>query len=877
MFSDLQNRISKDRDRRKTPDSHSVQSSITARSMLASNESLTSLNSATAHRKSDRIKYFEAKIAELGVLLRQKDVSIETSNKEIDRLRSELLRANSRTGSLGGAKSDHTDEAPESVESRLDLGSMLSKAEANLAAVDRLSEEVIAQKDEQHRKAIQELECAKNNLVSLEEEVRTLRAQLAEKVAEIEDLSLQLTQLSKEMEAKNVALENAEELRLKLLDDQSVKTKALRELEAENDATEMKVKELTTELNQMKGALSRQKHEAVEALDRARVAQAEAEKANLQARNASVRASEREADLKDRVRLLEERLVILTEPDAGLFTEQMEDAKLTSGPIPSPDAPETASARCVTLLVERKLLETRLAETRKHLEEVKSNLGEKLADLESQITNLNDKIAGDSAKHASEKAEWESQRQKLDSELTEVRGKQAEADAALYRAELDRTARELAWEEQRREWELTHTSLKAEIAALQQTAQTECRTHAEVLQFSQELQSRISDLAKDIENGVKEADSLKREKEELKIQLDTGTAEIAELQQTISKYRALEKQNCEKVTKLEQELRELSETNAYLRTEMDRLTKTQEHARETEVAQGIALKEELARTEAELLASTKRIDDAQKAANAAEVKCQQLQSERDVLHAKMAEMEKGFQSRLAELEAKREEVETVQTSAEVASLKESINELNEVILDRNKTIRLQKQKLSELKKALGQGLRPVTVSNLSLISTDEEAHNHQQPSFVSGTAGSVALGGPSAVDVTLPPLFATSRQVPPASPPAILPAMETTQSLDSHCASTVLSTSSPGAVLTTNSHYDTDPVNFEYMRHVLLKFFLSHDSEALQLVRAVATVLKLSRKDEFLIRQRLEERRSWFATPVISPESSGQFAKMVSH
>lgn len=41
---------------------------------------------------------------------------------------------------------------------------MLSKAEANLAAVDRLSEEVIAQKDEQHRKAIQELECAKNNV-----------------------------------------------------------------------------------------------------------------------------------------------------------------------------------------------------------------------------------------------------------------------------------------------------------------------------------------------------------------------------------------------------------------------------------------------------------------------------------------------------------------------------------------------------------------------------------------------------------------------------------------------------------------------------------------------------------------------------------------
>lgn len=97
----------------------------------------------------------------------------------------------------------------------------------------------------------------------------------------------------------------------------------------------------------------------------------------------------------------------------------------------------------------------------------------------------------------------------------------------------------------------------------------------------------------------------------------------------------------------------------------------------------------------------------------------------------------------------------------------------------------------------------------------------------SGAAESVAAGVPSmAVDeVTLPPLFAASRQAPPASPPAILPAMETAQSLDSHCAPTLMSTASPAAAPTTNSQYDTDPINFEYMRHVLLKFFLSHDSE----------------------------------------------------
>ncbi|KAL5966417.1 Golgin subfamily A member 1 [Taenia solium] len=853
MFSDLQDKISRDRNNKRTSASRSVRSSVTAGSMMASNESLTSLNSATVHHKSDRIRYFEAKIAELGVLLRQKDISIEASTKEIDRLRTgklfdlvknsssiELLRVNSRAESWSVTKPNHIEKDPESVETRSDLGSILSKAEANLAEVDRLSEEVIAQKDEQHRKAIRELECAKNNLVSLEEEVRALRSELGEKVAEIEDLSFRLSQSLKEVEAKNVALENAEELHSKVLDNRSAKDKELCKFEAEKDAAEMKVKELTTELNQMKETLCRKEREAVEALDRVRAAQAEAEKANVQAKNASIR----EADLKDRVRLLEERLALLTEPDAGLFTEQMEEAKLTSGPIPSLDSPETASARCITLLVERKLLETRLAETQKLLEEVKSTLGKKVADFESQIIYLNGKIAGDAVEHASEKAEWESQRQKLESELTEVRDKQLESDAALGREESKRTERELAWEEQRREWELTHASLEAKISAMQQTAQTESRMHAEALQFSQELQSRISDLEKDVENGVKEANSLKCEKEELK------------------------------VTKLEQELRELSETNAHLRAEMAKLTQTYEHASEVDATQRAALKEELAGTEAELVASAKRIDDAEKAAKVAEVKCQQLQSERDVLYAKMAEMEKDLQSRLAEIEAKREEGET----AEVASLKASVEELNDVISDRNKTIRLQKQKMSELKRALGQGLRPVAVSNLSLISTDEEVHNHHRLS-VSGVTGSTASGGPSmAVDeVTLPPLFAASRQVPPTSPPAILPAVETTRSLDLHCAPTLMSTASPAAASATNSQYDTDPINFEYMRHVLLKFFLSHDSEALQLVRVVAAVLKLSKKDEFLIRQRLEERRSWFATPVVSPKSSGQFAKMVFH
>ncbi len=65
------------------------------------------------------------------------------------------------------------------------------------------------------------------------------------------------------------------------------------------------------------------------------------------------------------------------------------------------------------------------------------------------------------------------------------------------------------------------------------------------------------------------------------------------------------------------------------------------------------------------------------------------------------------------------------------------------------------------------------------------------------------------------------------------------------------------------------------MKYNLYLFFFIF-VKALQLVRAVSTILRLTKEDEFLIRQKLEQRRSWFATAIVSPQGSGQFAKVVS-
>uniref|UniRef100_A0A5K3EPH9 GRIP domain-containing protein n=1 Tax=Mesocestoides corti TaxID=53468 RepID=A0A5K3EPH9_MESCO len=867
MFSELHNKVSKDRDGKRPLDAHSIQSSFTA----GSNESLNSIYSASGHthRKSDRIKYLETKVSELGVLLRQKNLCLESSTKEIDRLKLELEQARSRSdGVLSEADHNRVENLQGIAEESSDLANKLTKAETDLEAVNRLSEEILAQKDEQQRKANQELDIVKHKLASSEEEVSVLRTQLTEKVVEIENLCRQLAQSSKEIEVKQKALEEAKALRLKLLSEQSAKEGSLNQLEAEKETAEKKLNELMTNFEQLKVALSRQERLTVEASDRAAVAQAEAEKARTRATSVEVRAAERESDLKDRIRLLEERLVLLTEPDAALFADHIEEAKLTTSPIPDDSSPEAASARCVTLLVERKLLETRLSETRKHLEDVKSTWNEKLSALESQITHLNEKIAEDSAEHSSSQIEWEHQRKHLESLVTELQEQCAEAQARAAKLQSDQADNERLAGEQNREWEVEKKSLLAKIAKMEQAAEAESRAHAEVLQKTQDLQSRVSALETDKENYVKEVDALKREKIELESQLDSTKAEVTQLREEYAAYQTSATESQERAKKVEQELQHLGNANNDLTTEIANLTNALEAEKEAGARHLNALNEEISKLKAQVQTSVDQISDAQKTANAAEAARRQVDSERSALQTKLVEMEKVFEAKIAEVKAKQKEDEDARTSSEVAALKAVIEELNETMSDRNKTIRLQKQKLSELKRALGQGLRPVTASNLSLISTDEEAHNHTQP-FVTSNV----VSPPQIVDeVTLPPLI-TSRQTaapPPApsSPPAMLPD-------ERHDRGARQMPLSPSALLL-DSQSDVDTVNFGYLRHVLLKFLLSRESEALQLVRAVATILRLSKEDEFLIRQKLEQRRSWFAAPVVSPKATGQFSKVVS-
>ncbi|KAK7077486.1 hypothetical protein SK128_024884, partial [Halocaridina rubra] len=63
-----------------------------------------------------------------------------------------------------------------------------------------------------------------------------------------------------------------------------------------------------------------------------------------------------------------------------------------------------------------------------------------------------------------------------------------------------------------------------------------------------------------------------------------------------------------------------------------------------------------------------------------------------------------------------------------------------------------------------------------------------------------------------------------------------------------------------NGSPNTDGVSHEYLKHVIIKYLTSREYEAVQLTRAVATLLHMTPEEERLLRETLEWKMSWFGS-----------------
>uniref|UniRef100_A0A0B7ATM3 Golgin subfamily A member 1 n=1 Tax=Arion vulgaris TaxID=1028688 RepID=A0A0B7ATM3_9EUPU len=79
---------------------------------------------------------------------------------------------------------------------------------------------------------------------------------------------------------------------------------------------------------------------------------------------------------------------------------------------------------------------------------------------------------------------------------------------------------------------------------------------------------------------------------------------------------------------------------------------------------------------------------------------------------------------------------------------------------------------------------------------------------------------------------------------------------------------------TTNVKRDLNKdINFIYLKHVVLKFMLSRESEAIQLIKAVSMLLNFTHQEQQLIKDTLEWKMSWFGHR--PPTGKGQTSRVV--
>ncbi|XP_064380057.1 golgin subfamily A member 1 isoform X2 [Dromaius novaehollandiae] len=142
-------------------------------------------------------------------------------------------------------------------------------------------------------------------------------------------------------------------------------------------------------------------------------------------------------------------------------------------------------------------------------------------------------------------------------------------------------------------------------------------------------------------------------------------------------------------------------------------------------------------------------------------------------------------------------------AADIIQLQKENRELEQQIAEKNKVIKQLQQRMTELKKTLQKELK---------IRPDSE--------------------GPEVREKT-------NSEVPNAS-----------------------------VTVTNNSDLnDSREINFEYLKHVVLKFMSCRESEAFHLIKAVSVLLNFSQEEENMLKETLEYKMSWFGSKP-SPKGS---------
>ncbi|XP_035641149.1 golgin subfamily A member 1-like isoform X3 [Oncorhynchus keta] len=495
------------------------------------------------------------------------------------------------------------------------------------------------------------------------------------------------------------------------------------------------------------------------------------------------------------------------------------------------------------LLKEKSTLEQRLEDTRVELLEARTNHADTVSSLETQISRLNNNVTELQTLLRHKDDSSKNYRERTDAQIAGLEQQVQESNERLKNTEQQISDKQAHLDKLQAEWSVERDSLQQQVSAERQQGQERAgRLEEQLIALQTErdtehtsAQARISELEQErasLLRGRDKADvALRRQAEGL----EQARSELSS-RQTVSVEIAMA---LEDTRRQKEELQlQVGEMMASLQTTSQELAHvTEQLKRKEEELQ--TLRDELQSAQSSLSQLQEETEGLQAAAQERqEEKDSQLVSLRQELLTQNEQLD-SCQLRVSELEV---ETLTLQHTPELCELdqngtvtvddldhmQKANRDLEQQLSDKNKTIKQLQQRLAELKRTLQKELKlkPETESDGKERAQEGRGERQERPERIF-------------TELTLGPA----------------PGPNTT-------------------VTNTSDLNDSREINFEYLKHVVLKFMSSREAEAYQLIRAVSVLLNFTGEEEDMLKQTLEYKMSWFGSKpslkgIVRPSVSG--------
>ncbi|XP_046904410.1 golgin subfamily A member 1 isoform X2 [Hypomesus transpacificus] len=707
---------------------------------------------------------------------------------------------------------------------------VLEKEKASLAGrLDEMMEQSLSlfQKrddlDELEGFQQQELAKVKHMLLRKEEQLSQRERELQQREAELKTAKKGLAEAQEKLHA--LTEEHEETCRLNTeLEAEREELLEVRE-EAEKKITELEERgqHLQKVIQQVSEDFQKSRTSATALERRLHILQAEHDALKLHQQKAAVTEEDKErmlSDLQEKVSSLERRL---------------------QGDLSQDDHMQE-------LLKEKCALEQRMEETRVELLEARTNHADTVSSLEAQVSRINNNVAELQTLLRHKDDASKSYRERTDAQIAGLEQQALECNERLKSADQQIADKQACLDKLQAEWSAERESLQQEVSAELQQGREAAGVLQEQLSALQaqrdaelsSAQSRISELELErssLLRASEEADATLRKRTD---ELEQARAELGS-RQTVSVEIA---KALEDTRRQKEELQlQVGEMTASLQTTEQELKQVNEQLQQKE--------EELQMLRSDLQSAQSSLSRVQEEMESVRVQAEEREVEKDsqlagLRHQVLTQTLQldSCQSRVSDLEV---EVDTLTGQLQAPDVSEpdqngvvtvddldhmqKVNkELEQQLGEKNKTIKQLQQRLAELKRTLQKELKlkpdPETEGKEKAqegrTERLERAERACQEPLSSSTTG-----------LSLGPGLTTSNTT----------------------------------VTNTSDLNDSREINFEYLKHVVLKFMSSREAEAFQLIRAVSVLLNFSREEEDMLKQTLEYKMSWFGSKP-SPKGS---------